>query len=113
MYLFNPFEEVERFRTFSEAPGVLGPEARWRTPGFNLADGAIMSTLLTDDQLALVTPAHAGVLLLEETSQIGGLTTSPFFLSMLHKRMHLHQRRHWRFHPLKKTMQAWFLRTVV
>lgn len=73
MYLFNPFEEVERFRTFSEAPGVLGPEARWRTPGFNLADGAIMSTLLTDDQLALVTPAHAGILLLEETSQLGGL----------------------------------------
>ena len=73
MYLFNPFEEVERFRTFSEAPGVLGPEARWRTPGFSLADGAIMSTLLTDDQLALVTPAHAGILLLEETSQLGGL----------------------------------------
>lgn len=73
MYLFNPFEEVERFRTFSEAPGVLGSEARWRTPGFNLADGVILSTLLTDDQLALVTPAHAGVLLLEETSQIGGL----------------------------------------
>ena len=72
MYLFNPFEEVERFRTFSEAPGVLGSEARWRTPGFNLADGVIMSTLLTDDQLALVTPAHSGVLLLEESSQIGG-----------------------------------------
>ena len=73
MYLFNPFEEVERFRTFSEAPGVLGSEARWRTPGFNLADGVIMSTLLTDDQLALVTPAHSGVLLLEESSQIGGI----------------------------------------
>ena len=73
MYLFNPFEEVERFRTFSEAPGVLGSEARWRTPGFNLAEGVIMSTLLTDDQLALVTPAHSGVLLLEESSQIGGI----------------------------------------
>ncbi|MDB3858384.1 presenilin family intramembrane aspartyl protease [Candidatus Poseidonia sp.] len=73
MYLFNPFEEVERFRTFSEAPGVLGSEARWRTPGFNLAEGVIMSTLLTDDQLALVTPAHSGVLLLEESSQIGGV----------------------------------------
>lgn len=73
MYLFNPFEEVERFRTFSQAPGVLGPEARWRTPGFNLADGAVLSTLLTEDQLALVTPARAGVLLLEETSQIGGV----------------------------------------
>ena len=32
-----------------------------------------MSTLLTDDQLALVTPAHSGVLLLEESSQIGGI----------------------------------------
>ena len=38
VYLANAFDELLRYRTFEQSPGVLGYEARWRIPGFSTGE---------------------------------------------------------------------------
>ena len=73
VYLANAFDELLRYRTFEQSPGVLGYEARWRIPGFSTGDGAVLSQLLSNDQWMLVTPSQAAGILLEEKTTAFGL----------------------------------------
>ncbi|MDP6199325.1 MAG: presenilin family intramembrane aspartyl protease PSH [Candidatus Poseidonia sp.] len=73
VYLTNAFDEMLRYRTFEQSPGVLGYEARWRIPGFSTGDGAVLSQLLSNDQWMIVTPSQAAGILLEEETEAFGL----------------------------------------
>ena len=73
MYLANAFDELIRYRTFEENPGVLTQEARWRIPGFITGDGVIKSHLLDGDEWSLTTAAQSASVLLETNSPSLGL----------------------------------------
>ena len=47
IYLANAFDELIRYRTFDESPGVMTQEARWRIPGFLTGDGVVRVTCWT------------------------------------------------------------------
>ena len=85
MFLANPFDELLRFITFDDNPGVLTPEGRWRIPGFNTGDGAVSSQLLNDDQWLLVTQAQAAAVVLEDTAPsfelgLGGMVNATYLM---------------------------------
>ena len=73
MYLANAFDELIRYRTFEDNPGVLTQEARWRIPGFITGDGVIKSHLLDGDEWSLTTAAQSASVLLETNSPSLGL----------------------------------------
>ena len=83
IYLANAFDELIRYRTFDESPGVLTQEARWRIPGFLTGDGVVKSQLLDADEWSLTTAAQSASVLLETTSPslglgLGGLNNATY-----------------------------------
>ncbi len=83
IYLANAFDELIRYRTFDESPGVLTQEARWRIPGFLTGDGVVKSHLLDADEWSLTTAAQSASVLLETTSPslglgLGGLNNATY-----------------------------------
>ena len=68
IYLANAFDELIRYRTFEDNPGVLTQEARWLIPGFMTGDGVVKSHLLDGDEWSLTTAAQSASVLLERTS---------------------------------------------
>ena len=73
VYLANPFDEIIRFQTFDDYPGVMVQEARWAIPGFDIHEGVVHSEVLGLDQWVLVTGAQTAGILLEEMAPNLGL----------------------------------------
>jgi len=68
MYLANAYDDLIRYRTFEDSPGVLTQEARWHLPGFSTGKGVVKSVLLDSDEWFLATAAQSASVLLETTS---------------------------------------------
>ena len=68
VYLINAYDEMVRFNTFEEFPGVLTYQARWAIPGFSTENTPVESHLLNEDEWLLVTPDLAASVLLESNA---------------------------------------------
>ena len=88
IYLANAFDELIRYRTFEDNPGVITQEARWLIPGFRTGDGVVKSHLLDGDEWSLTTATQSASVLLESTSPSldlgpGGTTNATYLTQHL------------------------------